>query len=227
MVNPEHLRYPILMNATIKNPELYAYTPSHINEAIRGKDANAAATEVAEQIYTLPLLAPDFCKKLITELENSGQWEAGLKVDFYQPDEEDEDAAPPSGPKNGISLAKLPGLSEVYNEIVDRHVAPVVKNIWQSFEMQMYRTPYMIKYDADGDAYPKGMGMHWDQCGVSMFVSLNDDFEGGGTSFPRWDYQTGILPAGTALLFPGGISHEHEGKEITKGLRYLLICDYF
>ena len=215
------------MNATSKHPDLYTYSQEQAHELIRGKDANNAVTEVAEQLFTLPLLAPDFCAKLIDEAENCGKWEAGLKVDFYQPDEDDEDTPPPSGPKNGLSFAKMPGLSEVYNTIVDSHVAPVVKKIWQSFEMQMYRTPYIIKYDADDAALPKGMDMHWDQCGVSMFVSLNDSYEGGGTAFPRWEYETGKLPSGTALLFPGGISHEHEAKAITQGRRYLLVCDYF
>ncbi|PCI37082.1 MAG: hypothetical protein COB53_07555 [Elusimicrobia bacterium] len=212
------------MTASRKHPDLYTFGESHIHETVRGKDPRLAAREVSEQIHTLPLFTPEFCEKLIEEIEACGQWEAGLKINFFEA--ENEDTSPP-GLKNGHSLGKLPGLAAVYNQIIDRCVIPVTEPIWETFETQMYRTPYVVKYDASNPELPVGMAPHWDQCGLSMFVSLNEDYKGGGTRFRQWNFETGKLPAGTALIFPGGISHEHEGRPVTQGHRYVLICDFF
>ena len=75
--------------------------------------------------------------------------------------------------------------------------------------MRLYRTPYVLKYDAQDPRYPKDMEVHWEQCALAMNVYLNDDFEGGGTYFPRWKYSTGRAAPGRAILYPGGISHQH------------------
>lgn len=51
-------------------------------------------------------------------------------------------------------------------------------------------------------------------------IYLNDDFEGGETTFPGlW-----IAPKqGTALIFMHHLYHS--GREVTKGIKYVLITD--
>lgn len=73
------------------------------------------------------------------------------------------------------------------------------------------------------------MGLHWDNETLAMVVALSDpkDYEGGGTYFPRWDYSTGQPEPGTAVIYPGGLSHEHMGLETTKGKRYLFLCAFY
>lgn len=73
------------------------------------------------------------------------------------------------------------------------------------------------------------MGLHWDNETLAMVVALSDpaDYEGGGTYFPRWDYSTGRPEPGTAVIYPGGLSHEHMGLETTKGKRYLFLCAFY
>lgn len=73
------------------------------------------------------------------------------------------------------------------------------------------------------------MGLHWDNETLALVVALSDpnDYEGGGTYFPRWNYSTGKPPAGTAIIYPGGLSHEHMGLETTGGKRYLFLCAFY
>lgn len=75
---------------------------------------------------------------------------------------------------------------------------------------------------------------------TSMIIYLNHDFEGGGTYFPKWNFTVAKPPIGSAVVrfrsvfclfipqvYPGGVSHEHEGLHITKGRRYLMLgCFY-
>lgn len=86
--------------------------------------------------------------------------------------------------------------------------------------------PYILKYEPDVIAK---MGLHHDMETVALVCAISDpsSYEGGGTYFPKWNYSTGKPPAGTAVVYPGGVSHEHMGLETTKGKRYLFLASYY
>jgi hypothetical protein len=90
--------------------------------------------------------------------------------------------------------------------------------------MQKVSAPYVLRYSPDAIA---SMDLHHDLETVTLVVYLNEDFEGGGTRFPRWRYCTGKRPPGSAIVYPGGLSHEHEGLPITSGVRYLLCGSFY
>ena len=59
---------------------------------------------------------------------------------------------------------------------------------------------------------------------LSMSVILNDDFDGGETIFPQYNYQT-IVSTGSVLVFPVTWSYLHRGKPLTNGYaKYMLGC---
>jgi hypothetical protein len=211
-------------DATRLHEELYSFRDSHLHPALRGQDPNAVRREFAEQIHALPLLSKAFCSMLIEEAERRALWEAGLKVNFFEPD---DSFAPANPPANGLSLKHFPGLTETYNAIIDHAVAPIIESLWETFELRMYRTPYLAKFSASDPAFPPGTAPDWAQCGVSMRVALDDDYDGGGLRFRQWGFESGRLPVGTALIFPGGISHEHEELPLSRGVRRVLVCEFF
>ena len=52
--------------------------------------------------------------------------------------------------------------------------------------------------------------------------TLNDDFEGGQTIFPQYDYQSEVT-TGSVLIFPVAWNYLHRGKPITNGYaKYML-----
>jgi hypothetical protein len=71
------------------------------------------------------------------------------------------------------------------------------------------------------------MALHHDLETVTLVVYLNDRFEGGGTRFPKWNYVVSGRRPGEAILYPGGLSHEHEGLPIRSGSRYLLLGSFY
>lgn len=205
------------------HPSIYGYTADIIDPRLRAGDPMDAVVEDAEQIYRFPLFAPDFCRLLVEEAEHSGEWETRRDI-------EDHPMAGDSAIKNYSPwdttqwLDRMPGLERLYFEVVRRHVEPLMKRLWPVFRIQRMKRPYILKYEPSVVAE---MGLHFDVETVTLIAYLNDDFDGGGTWFPRWSYSTGKPPIGTGILYPGGLSHVHAGLRITRGKRFLFCGAYF
>lgn len=206
---------------TPRHPEIYRYDEAFVDPAVRAGDWSRAVTEVAEQIYQFRLLTPEFCRRLVEEADHHGGWitEESVEPNPFAPDVDD-----PSLPDTTLPLSTLPGLDQMYHAIVDRHLAPLIGHLWPIFTIKKRGAPYLLKYEPEGI---RSMGLHYDLETVSLVCYLNEEYEGGGTHFPRWGYHTGRLPTGSAILYPGGLSHVHEAQAISAGRRYLLLgCFY-
>ena len=212
------------------HPDIYRFSLKHVSPRIK-----KGATEVAEQIYAFDLFTPEFCKKLIEEAEYQGGWETGVD------DEEGagfgmmkldpslfESSRVENEKDTTVSLNNFPthsgSLTETVNQINRKFVSPMIDKKWRSFHITRYDAPYLLKYEHDK---VNKMKLHYDLETVAMVVYLNNDFEGGGTYFPRWKYHLNPQVPGQAAMWPGGVSHEHIGVPITKGIRYLLCCAFF
>ena len=160
----------------------------------------------AHGIRTVPFFTPEFCKALI--------WLSNL-VGQYEPDPKDA-----YGGKELDTRSVFP-LHQVIQESFERFMTPLVELCFDGYSVDEINGSFVLKYSMDTQ---RSMGLHFDaQSDVSLTIALNDGFEGGGLSFPRYDWTSKGLPAGTAILFPGRVTHRHEGLEITKGERYALV----
>lgn len=205
-----------------KNACLYTYDERLIDPVLlRGRRAEIF-TEVAEQIYAFRLFTPEFCRLLIEEAEHCGQWrtEADVEANPYCDIEEYCE------PDTTLHLDKMPGLEAVYQQIILQHLQPLMEQIWVTFKLQKISPPYLLKYSAELNEI-RAMALHHDLETLTLVTYLNDEFTGGGTYFPRWKYHTGKPTPGSAILYPGGLSHEHEGLAITSGKRYLLCGSFY
>ena len=175
----------------MKHPDLYRYETNHIDPGLRGESPLDAVTEVAEQIYRFKLFTSDYCRRLVDEAEAHGGWITQTAVEFsaFVRDETEPDTT--------LDLSAFPGLPSVYRTVVDRHIRPLIERLWTTFRVQLIDPPYLLKYQPGG---VDRMALHHDIETVSMIVYLNTEFEGGGTRFPRFDYETGSPAPGTAIL---------------------------
>jgi len=77
---------------------------------------------------------------------------------------------------------------------------------------------FLVKYDAH--LGQRELQAHVDAADVSFILTLNNTFEGGGTYFVQ-SQQLVRGGIGSLLVFPSHM--RHEGRPITKGVRYLLV----
>lgn len=205
-----------------KHASLTRYDPAFIDPLVRSGDFAAAVSEPVEQVYLLKLFTPEFCRLLVEEAEHHTGWVTRADV-LDHPYASDDDVKNYCFSDTTLHLEKL-GLSPMYDEVVQRHLQPLLSHLWPIFRIQKVNPPYVLKYEP---SVVPGMGLHYDLETVAMVVYLNDAYEGGGTAFPRWGYSTGKQPVGTVCLFPGGLSHVHEGRPLTSGVRYLMCGAFF
>lgn len=192
----------------------------------RAIDARKVTRELGEQIYHFRLFTPEFCELLIDECERCGGWvtvtERSVEPHSLLSDVEDD-----IEPDTTHALGLIPGLSEVYDRIVDRHVRPVVEGLWRTWRLQKWDPGAVRRFEPDVVA---GMEVHFDAETVGMIGYLNRDFTGGGTHFPRWGLVIGSssdVSVGSAVVYPGGVSHEHGALPITRGRRYTLANSFY
>jgi hypothetical protein len=157
-------------------------------------------------IYTFPLLRPEWCEKLI--------WFAD-QVGGYRPDSSDP------YPGQELNTREVGPLHRVMQDLLDRYITVLSEVCYDGFSLNRIAGSFVLKYSMQTQ---QSMGCHFDdQSDVSLTVALNDGFEGGGLSFPRYDWSSKGVAPGTAIMFPGRVTHRHEGLEITKGERYALV----
>lgn len=207
------------------HPELYHYDQMHVAPWLRDEqpDYKRCVREDAEQIYRFALFTPEFCKLLIAEAEHAAAWvteeETFESVNILGIQEIDD-------PETTVHFHEMPGLEEVFYQIVDRHLQPLMETLWTTFTLQKKDRPYILKYEP---TVVNKMNLHYDNETIALVITLSqpEDYEGGGTYFPRWKYSTGKPQAGEAIIYPGGVSHEHMGLETTAGKRYLCLCAFY
>lgn len=223
-------------------PHLTEYSPECIAPELRSDDWESCITEEAPQIYSFPLFTPEFCGQLIEQVEAAGVWLNEPSLQTYPPLQflrsAEEDAhrlnrplrrrprriRASKEPDQCGPLCEVEGLDQPIKEVASKHIAPLIKKLWPEFDLQIYDHPYLLKYSAQTS---RGMELHVDEEPLALICYLNDGYEGGGTTFPRYDYSTGKKPVGTALMYPGLRSHRHAGLPITSGVRYLFLMAFF
>jgi len=198
-----------------------AYRIEDIDPVLASGHFASAVSEPAEQIYRFGLFTPAFCRFLIETAEARDDWRTRADV-LDHPYAQDDSCKSYCFPDTTVHLERL-GLAELYEQVVRRHLEPLIGHLWPVFRMQKINPPYVMRYEPGA---VRGMAAHYDLETIALVVYLNERYEGGGTRFPRWNYETGKPPVGTAIMFPGGLSHVHEGLPIASGTRYLM-CGAF
>lgn len=79
---------------------------------------------------------------------------------------------------------------------------------------------FVVRYDAEAQ---RSLPLHTDQGELSLTISLNhgSEYDGGGTWFESLGRAVRPEDAGHVVVFPGGET-VHGGREITRGVRYVL-----
>ena len=179
----------------------------YIHPAIKTKDWEIITTWIEKNgvtldLITFPLVTKKFCDNIISLAENKGEWTESRHKDY---------------PTYDILLQNF-GMGPIYKTILKTYVYPLVKFCWGLGWDDWKSEDFLAKYDLQNQEY---LAVHNDEARWSCLVALNDNFEGGGTFYPRQNVEINLEP-GYALVHPE-INYRHGGRIITKGTRYIII----
>lgn len=197
-----------------KNPELYNFYDQNLDpwvtkfvdtSMVQG-DYDLICDEPCDNVYMFPLFTEAFCRSIVTEAESFSGWTTTRHKNY---------------PTNDMLLRSF-GMNLAYSYVIRKYVYPLILNRYKYYSDQLMNQPmenFIARYKPDQQ---KHLACHHDGSLLSMVVTLNSDYEGGGTYFPK--YKTLVRPSqpGHAILFPGLITHLHGGRPVTKGTRYII-----
>jgi predicted 2-oxoglutarate/Fe(II)-dependent dioxygenase YbiX len=165
------------------------------------------------------LLTPTTCKEIITRTRRWRWVEAQI-----QEERADGSERTYTHPKTrSARILNSPGSAELYEEferVVRRRLVPPVKEFWDLALTEQSGTQ-LIRYTKGGHYHPHSdSGGQLSERYLSVVCYLNDDFEGGHTSFPSLN--TSVAPhAGHAIVFPS--QYIHCAEPVIRGEKFVFI----
>lgn len=165
-------------------------------------------TEMApgSDILEIDFMTPENCQKLIDLAERHGKWESMYGDKF---------------PGQEIRVREFS--MDFWNELEEHFkttINPIIEKYWWPLLMYGLRDAFIIKYDQKTQSNLK---CHHDASLVSGMVKLNDGYTGGETYFYRQNLSNINTSVGKMILWPGQVTHGHEGKTVHTGTKYNLV----
>lgn len=161
--------------------------------------------EPVDNILIFPVFNSIFCKELIEEAEHFGQWQSDRHKKY---------------PTNDMLLNAF-GFDMIYNFVIKKYVMPLLLHKYKldDYWMNAKIENFIARYRADVQQH---LGIHHDGSYLSLILTLNTEFKGGGTYFPK--FKTLIKPetAGYMSCHPGMVGFQHGARPITEGKRYIV-----
>ena len=187
------------------------------------KENAAGAVRFVEEvkgILAVQLYDARTCRAIISEAERLNDWgaaEVGV--------EEDDDAwGSAVEPETRLASAFTPALNSPIARRFDKRVNGVIKPlVMQSWGVRFRRHSgtHLIRYAPGGFYVPHtDAGLDESDRGFTVICYLNDDFEGGRTSFPPLRYSVSPRP-GKAVIFPA--TYLHCAEPVISGEKYVIV----
>ena len=176
-------------------------------------------TEEVRGILSLPLYDAETCRALVEQVNASGAWrqaevsllDEGSYRSIVVREERSASVFAPSAESEAASL---------FDAKMDAVIKPLVKRVW-GVELDAHSAMHLVRY-LPGDYYHAHTDVtHEDPYRYfSVVCYLNDDFEGGHTTFP--DLSHAVAPrCGQAVIFPS--TYLHRAEPVTRGEKYVIV----
>jgi predicted 2-oxoglutarate/Fe(II)-dependent dioxygenase YbiX len=103
---------------------------------------------------------------------------------------------------------------------VNSLIKPLVKQVWRS-DLKEHSGTHIVRYSPGGFyVVHADAGLDVNDRYFTVLCYLNEDFQGGQTSFPLLDFS--ITPQkGSAVIFPA--TYLHRGEPVVSGRKYILV----
>ena len=180
---------------------------------------NTVIEEVAG-IVSLALFSQEECKQFISEAEKCNQWELA-KVHGGHHDG-DVQWVSDIETRNAyvMGLSALPATSLRFDRKIQECILPLIAEKWR-VHLQSHAGAQIIRYTTGGHYVAHiDSGADLDDRQFSVVCYLNEDLEGGATSFPTINYAA-IPKSGKAIIFPS--EYLHQAEPVMSGRKYAIV----
>ena len=110
--------------------------------------------------------------------------------------------------------------SDIFERIIEPEILKAFTSAPKNRLWSGLPVPFIKKFSDKGQTSLK---LHTDNSLFTLFVKLNDDYQGCDTIFPRQNWSMGDLSIGHMVIFPGVATHPHYTTQLTSGVKYSLI----
>jgi predicted 2-oxoglutarate/Fe(II)-dependent dioxygenase YbiX len=169
-------------------------------------------------IISIPLFDRESCGRIISWSRATQNWlpaEVHVKEDRKGSAVRDQYRS-----ANTLIPPKGSELEREFAEKVDQIIRPIIECAWQE-DFPCHEDTHLVRYTPGGFYVPHvdvvpGSNYRY----FTVLCYLNEDFEGGATTFPLFNLS--VKPEiGKAILFPS--SYIHSAEVITRGEKYVLV----
>lgn len=184
-----------------------SWMQKYVNTTLRKGEYDLMIDDLGDNVFEFQLFTEKFCKDAIALAEAKDNWTVD-RHEFY--------------PTNDVLLQDI-GLQNIYSRVLKEVVYPLCIHLW-TLEGKGWRTMFsenfLARYTTDRQSH---LSLHHDFSHITMVVKLNDEFDGGGTWFPKYNLLSNPERVGTATLHPGMVTHLHGARPIYSGKRYICV----
>jgi len=173
-------------------------------------------SEMAPALIVPDVLSPELCAKCIRAFKTGHTFEGTVGAH--------ENRAYRSDVKVRTDYIVGGELLAELDEKFSRSFFPEIQKIFgfevthrEAYKIGMYSGEKKGFFKQHRDNFDAPMGYR----NIAATIHLNDDYEGGGLSFPEYDDHVYRPPAGSGIAF--SCSTLHEAKPVTKGERFIIV----
>lgn len=178
-------------------------------------DTKPTYEEPIPYLYNISFFSKKFCQEILTLAKECNNWSDGKNND------ERIIGGYEHVPTVDVHLHQL-DMEKTWNIILEKIISPIVEKFYLGYETKGTNIVFIVKYSINGQSK---LRPHHDSSSYTVNISLNDpsEYEGGGAHFISQNFKNTNNSVGNMLLHPGKVTHYHQGLEITKGERYILV----
>jgi predicted 2-oxoglutarate/Fe(II)-dependent dioxygenase YbiX len=176
-------------------------------------------TEEIRGILAVELYQPDACRSIIERAKAFDGW-TEAKVSEHIEDAFNPATRPEARRASVLAPPRESELRREFDLKMESIVKPLVKEVW-GVDLKQHGETHFVRY-CPGNYYTphSDTGLHRSDRYFTVICYLNDDFEGGQTSFSQLGYW--VAPRrGKAVVFPA--TYLHCAEPVISGEKYILV----
>ncbi|XP_033839766.1 multifunctional procollagen lysine hydroxylase and glycosyltransferase LH3 isoform X1 [Periophthalmus magnuspinnatus] len=189
----------------------------HENYSKIFEDEKNFVEQPCPDVYWFPAFSEKMCDDLVETMEDHGQWSGGSHKD------ERLAGGYENVPTVDIHMNQI-DFEKEWLKFLKEYIVPVTEKLYPGYYPKAQAVMnFVVRYRPDEQP---SLRPHHDSSTFTINIALNSknqDYQGGGCRFLRYDCKVEAPRKGWSFMHPGRLTHYHEGLPVTQGTRYIMV----